>query len=220
MLPDFLSLQPFKIAWRITMIQYPKLGILTYKDKQIDVKITFRVKLIELSLLACTNKECHVYNHGRTETELKKYCTDEFLWLLNDRVPESKKEDRYMFDKKKPTCPQCKSNLIPQVKPLYKVYGTCTNQFIKGELIVNRLIRMRFKREKPTSKFYWKSVNSFVAFVKTYDDLVEDFELSNVQQYGDFKGTYKLKIENPFPTKEVIAQAYEDYKSWRLAKEI
>ena len=121
------------------MAHYPKLLTLSYKSKEINVKLRIRIKLIKYSKFTCKNKECNLYNSGGTITDIIAYyfrkkagCQVE----INDshgQVPKG------MFggSNKEVKCAECskimrldKTDLMKTTTPKYVGYLYITFQMI------------------------------------------------------------------------------------------
>lgn len=117
---------------------YPTFGKITYKDDNIDVKLTIKGKKVEFNNYECEN--CKI------ASSLKNWCSD-FVHQKKRENEEVKHWTRYdketipeeMLINNKIVCHYCHKPLIKAKKPKLKVYVNCKNEFVNLKEIIRRI---------------------------------------------------------------------------------
>jgi len=200
------------------MLRYPKIATLKFVNKQVNCKLILRAKMFDMDLYYHdTNKEhmyvakgedgtnyklhCPIQHRGRTLSELRM-----ILYDVTKRYTES------VLKKHFSECPICGSKIFQSTKRQIKIYATCNNRALDAGYILN-LTQFRFN--KRPGMF---GSHSYVAFVDDYKTLVSDVSADLIIK--DKKVKCELVKMNPFPTEQQLVDCLEEYKSWKVAKEL
>jgi len=197
------------------MLKYPKIATIKFKNKQVDCKLVLRAKIIEMDLFYHDAHEEHKYMEKVFDGQVmelrcplqykgatRRDLTNQSLTIFNSN--------------EKNECPVCKSKLFPGTKQQVKIYSTCNNRAIDAAYILNRT-QFTFKLRRGLY-----GTHNYTAFASDYETMMKKL-MEPLMEYPDKKKN-KDKVEiilaKPFPTKEQMIDCLEEYKSWKVAREL
>lgn len=138
------------------MTFYPKIAELHYKDRNIDIKIPIRVKLLGLPIYKCQNEECKLKIHNEEGTlkdyiyyiERKHYNMPldkeklgiEYTTIKNKNIPKE-----LLNEKNEIVCPECKKVMVLGTKELIKTYTPRKNYYIDIERMLNQFTLLKWR---------------------------------------------------------------------------
>jgi hypothetical protein len=183
------------------MVLYPLVAELTYKDKELNIKIPIRAKKFVTVDLVC--EKCR--NQGSVNNVIEFYMRQGKMYKKNDNIP----------------CPECKKTLERKDKELYMLYVGLNKPFIKVGNIVSLVMFGRWKEKQ-----IYYSTQSYVIF-SSYKDLKECIKGSKkvTERWKEnmphkLKSVKKCKLKTYKFTKKQLDQAWNEYILNKIAKKV
>jgi len=191
------------------------LATLNYKDKNINVSLPIRVKLIKLKVFKCSNCK----GEG-TLKNIARYCEinsskfEKYKTSYNDKAgqffPLSVLDNKQEI----PNCPKCFKRMKEAPKDLYKIYVSKRVEYVDKLRLLNRHTAFRWKKEE-SRRFV---ATNIVAYAGEFKNVIEG--INWLKKSLPKKKNVKVSIKLEKIKKKDIKGAYELYEQRRMEKAI
>jgi hypothetical protein len=205
------------------MAYYPTFGTMYYKDKNLDLKIKFKIRLIKLQKFLCSDKKCYIKDntlsdlcrHFKERRDSKKigyelYFSEKFhMEVPKDMVEPSGRV----------LCPECLKEVKPHHIDILKIWPNKVNDYINSFRILRDFTGFRWKQQLSGR---WKSTSTG-AYPKTIKAAYEDmtwYKRLGRKKEDINKGIIVKFIMNRKITINSLKKDYEKYVERKVAREI
>ena len=186
------------------MAMYPKIADLSYKDKNLNVKIPIRIKKIITQDLVC--EKCKIKESLKT---MMGYFLREKqkIYSKGDNIP----------------CPKCNNHFEYKTKELYFIYVSFNKDFINIYNLVKTVIGIRWYQ---SHKFLGTQIYSILTDLKQTKEVMEDSlsrinNIKNTNYPENYKKKIKLfKLKIYEVNQKQLDESWAEYKNKLIARKI